>query len=55
MTIYNTFDNEKTDRIWSKKTLFCFKSLINHNRKMNVKVEYVQSNLVFIYAAEDIP
>jgi hypothetical protein len=44
----------KDEKIKIKYTLFPLKSLINHNRESNVKVEFVYSDIIFIFAAEDI-
>jgi SET domain-containing protein len=35
-------------------SLFGFKSFINHNIKPNIKEETITSDLVFIFAAQDI-
>jgi len=35
-------------------TLFCFKSLINHNRKSNLQIKYIGPDVALIYAGEDI-
>ena len=35
-------------------TLFCFKSLINHDRKSNLQIKRITADVALIYAAEDI-
>ena len=37
-----------------KNALFCFKSFINHSSNPNLKIEHVQSSMVFIFASKDI-
>ena len=37
-----------------KMELFCLKSFINHDIKQNLKLEYGQPNIVFMYANRDI-
>ena len=35
-------------------SLFCFKSMFNHNKQMNIKMVYQRPNLLLIYAIHDI-
>jgi len=37
-----------------KITLFCIKSFFNHSRNSNLKIESMSSDVIFIFAAEDI-
>jgi len=54
MTLLNSFTLKDQLASTYKTLLFCFKALINHSRKNNVKVEYISSNYAFIFATEDI-
>jgi hypothetical protein len=52
--ISNSFDNMyKKGEVY--KTLFGLKSLINHNRETNLKIEWISPDQIFIFALEDIP
>ena len=52
---YGDISNEKKKGNQDVTTaLFCLKSFINHNRKTNIKIESISSNVIFIFAAEDI-
>ena len=42
------------DDISFKNILFCFRSLFNHDRDANAGIECITSNLIFIFASEDI-
>ncbi len=54
MTLLNSFTLKDQEAKAYKTLVFCFKALINHDRKNNVKVEYISSNYAFIFASEDI-
>ena len=38
----------------ANSVLYNFRSYINHNRKQNIKMEYPSSNVVFIFASQNI-
>ena len=38
----------------ANSVLFSFRSFINHNRNQNIKLEYPSSNVVFIFASQNI-
>jgi len=38
---------------YSRK-LFCFKSFFNHGKDANIKFEFIDSNLLLVFALKDI-
>ena len=48
------YEKEDSDKISMKIALFGLKSFFNHSRKSNLKIESIASNVVFIFATEDI-
>ena len=53
--ILNSFTQYEEDTISFTRTLFCFKSFINHSSVSNLIVRFIAKNLVFIFAKDDIP
>ena len=48
----DAIDEEDKER--TVRSLFCFKSFFNHSSQSNVKIELLSSNLIFIFAKQDI-
>ena len=51
---FSRIEKENDDKVSLSTALFAFKSFINHSRKNNVKCEYIKSNLVCLFASENI-
>ena len=49
---YNSISSRDSEQI--ETSFFYLKSLINHNSKPNLKLEYQTKNVIFIFAKEDI-